>query len=477
MKIIVYGVGKIFKSNLYKINMDDVIGFVDSSLDSADKLFMDKEIIEPSLIKTYEFDYIVIFTDKYFNEIAERLIWNYGININKIINYLYIFEEESIFCKSRLAYAAAKFCNTYETKKVLDVSGFIGRTQYCCKKHFLLLDCFMINQYENETLFYYNIYNNIYYNVIDIKNIYYDFILILDMDIKSCIQYIHLLKEFGNYILFSIPHGKENEYAQIFGKNFHLLNIHGMLFGVICTCHKVKIYEVTHKSFIGLDDDLYVPIYAGSYKGGLDLYLHDNAGNHISEYNDKINEATAMYWIWKNDDSEYVGINHYRRFFQSKINSYGYFQKVELLTLLENYDIIVAKPEYFDNMSVEKYLKETVDFEAFETTMYVFKEILEDCEIKDKEAFDFVFKGNMIFPCNMMILKKTIYDEYCAWLFPKVFALLEKVDIKREWDNYSKRIIGFITERLFTVWIVQQKYSVYEMPIKFLGEFSVYGKN
>lgn len=226
-----------------------------------------------------------------------------------------------------------------------------------------------------------------------------------------------------------------------------------------------------------LDDDLYVPIYAGSYKGGLDLYLHDNAGNHISEYNDKINEATAMYWIWKNDDSEYVGINHYRRFFQSKINSYGYFQKVELLTLLENYDIIVAKPEYFDNMSVEKYLKETVDFEAFETTMYVFKEILEDCEIKDKEAFDFVFKGNMIFPCNMMILKKTIYDEYCAWLFPKVFALLEKVDIKREWDNYSKRIIGFITERLFTVWIVQQKYSVYEMPIKFLGEFSVYGKN
>ncbi len=81
MKIIVYGVGKIFKSNLYKINMDDVIGFVDSSLDSADKLFMDKEIIEPSLIKTYEFDYIVIFTDKYFNEIAERLIWNYGINI------------------------------------------------------------------------------------------------------------------------------------------------------------------------------------------------------------------------------------------------------------------------------------------------------------------------------------------------------------------------------------------------------------
>ena len=53
--------------------MDDVIGFVDSSLDSADKLFMDKEIIEPSLIKTYEFDYIVIFTDKYFNEIAERI--------------------------------------------------------------------------------------------------------------------------------------------------------------------------------------------------------------------------------------------------------------------------------------------------------------------------------------------------------------------------------------------------------------------
>ena len=47
--------------------------------------------------------------------------------------------------------------------------------------------------------------------------------------------------------------------------------------------------------------------------------LYDNEGENISELNPHLNEATAIYWIWKHPEvrqSEYVGFCHYRRFLE-----------------------------------------------------------------------------------------------------------------------------------------------------------------
>lgn len=78
--------------------------------------------------------------------------------------------------------------------------------------------------------------------------------------------------------------------------------------------------------------------------------------------------------------------------------------------------------------------------------------------------------GYMLYPCNMFITSRKIMEEYCEWLFPILLEMVEKVEIKEKWDDYSKRILGFFAERLLTVWIVQHDYKIKELPILFLDK-------
>lgn len=77
---------------------------------------------------------------------------------------------------------------------------------------------------------------------------------------------------------------------------------------------EINIYVVMHKEYQVRCDELYQPICVGKFYQNKD-YLTETAGENISYLNDKINECTALYWIWKNTNSEYVGLNHYRRYF------------------------------------------------------------------------------------------------------------------------------------------------------------------
>lgn len=62
---------------------------------------------------------------------------------------------------------------------------------------------------------------------------------------------------------------------------------------------------------------------------------------------------------------------------------------------------------------------------------------------------------------NMMITRKDILNEYSKWLFDILFTLENKIDIS-EYDEYQQRIYGFLSERLFNVWIKHKKYNVKE---------------
>ena len=223
------------------------------------------------------------------------------------------------------------------------------------------------------------------------------------------------------------------------------------------------IFAMTHKKFIPPADKMYVPLHVGR-EGKADLgYLSDNTGEHISAKNQYYSELTGMYWVWKNyHGSDNVGICHYRRFLTNDAGRL--FTEAEIESLLTRYDLITTKTltmryPYYDGFSHNHNLRD------LEVALEIIKEMYPDYYDTLK---DMVHKRNTWFG-NIMICKKKLYDEYCSWLFPIFFEMEKRIDVE-SYDDYHKRVYGFISEFLLYVWATVKKIKVYQCKVGMLGE-------
>lgn len=113
---------------------------------------------------------------------------------------------------------------------------------------------------------------------------------------------------------------------------------------------KVKILVACHKPDTVYSDDVYIPIHVGravsKFKEEMTYMIGDDTGDNISKKNPYYCELTAQYWAWKNLDCEYVGLCHYRRYFQDKITENYIKNKVD-----SGYDIGIGKTNTFQTKS------------------------------------------------------------------------------------------------------------------------------
>ena len=78
----------------------------------------------------------------------------------------------------------------------------------------------------------------------------------------------------------------------------------------------IRIYVVCHKPAYVPETPYLYPIQVGTALSGKKLpgMLHDDEGDNISERNKTYCELTAQYWAWKNEEADYYGFFHYRRY-------------------------------------------------------------------------------------------------------------------------------------------------------------------
>lgn len=463
MKIIIWGAGQKLQKNIDKIPFDKVSCLIDNDKKKQGNVICGKPIIPPERLPFLKYEYIVVSSVLYFEEIAKELLFRYGIECKKIIS-INVFLQEEKTLETTLTQRIKKLCTCYGVHKVLDIGGVLQKNSFWNINEETSIDIlvkkdkipdFLMKKYRY--VFFTPDYLEEQYDLIIDAGYYDDKIKMQKSDNLSnmaCVYYSEMEK------------WNRKEILSINNTNFNVAGI------PLATINKRKknicIYQVAHKKFVPVAAVPYKPIYVGRGDNSDIPYLKETDGENISEFNSKINECTALYWIWKNDTSDYVGLNHYRRLFRSAVNPNWMLQDFEVQLLMEWYDIVVAEEYNTGEMSVLQLLSCQICQEAFEQTYKALDDIFEKIGGNDYRAFQYMMTGNMLYPCNMFITSREILEEYCTWLFPILFQLIEKVEIQEDWDNYSKRVIGFFAERLLTVWLVQQDYKIKELPILFL---------
>lgn len=221
-----------------------------------------------------------------------------------------------------------------------------------------------------------------------------------------------------------------------------------------------RIYVMTHKEYTKPESGIYKTLHVGKALGSDFGYAGDDTGDNISAKNKNYCELTGIYWIWKNVKCDVVGICHYRRYF---VHDEELLQKEYIEKVLENYDIIVPNSSFTKYSSVGEHYEK----EHHWKDMLICRDVISEQCPEYLDAFDLCMNCNLFSLGNMVITRKDIFDSYCTWLFDILFEVERRVDISG-YDAFQARIMGYLSERLFRVWLLNQKYSVREEEVRMI---------
>lgn len=225
----------------------------------------------------------------------------------------------------------------------------------------------------------------------------------------------------------------------------------------------IGIFVATHVKFNPPKNPIYIPLHVGR-SGKQDLgYLGDDTGENISDLNFLYGELTGLFWIWQNiDNLDYVGMCHYRRYF---INSEkGIMQEQEYLEILEQYDAIVpvhaeCEGTYYQYFGM---CHNGLDLDAVERAL---KRIYPEYA----DAYDQAMSGNIYYWGNLIVTSLPILKAYAEWLFTIFAEASGEIDASG-YDDYHKRVYGFLSEQMFYVFALANDLHCCEVAVGFSGE-------
>lgn len=249
--------------------------------------------------------------------------------------------------------------------------------------------------------------------------------------------------------------------------------------------NKIKILICCHKASPLPRNDIFAPIQVGAAISDTDFgmlcddSINGSPCNNISAKNKTYCELTAMYWAWKNIKSiypnlEYIGLNHYRRYFafdkQNAIKELFFYPEKQTA----NYQPDLSKIERdlksgFTIVGKKQCLPLSLgacySITHVSEDIYTLKKVVEDLYPDYKDAFmSIIFNNNMFLRYNMFIMEWSKYDAYCQWLFSIIEETEKRINID-SYNNYQKRIFGFMAERLFYVWLAKNQIRTTEYPV------------
>lgn len=239
---------------------------------------------------------------------------------------------------------------------------------------------------------------------------------------------------------------------------------------------KIKIMVATHKQYEFPDDPGYFALQVGKAISSADLgVLSDGFGVNISYLNASFSELTGLYWMWKNVDSEYVGLSHYRRYFKPfsktsiSVKGKPIASSVDLLFLAQEYDVIVSKQRCYFVDTIRTHYRHA----HYESDLDELEKVISEMYPDYLEAFHEVMGQHCVSLYNMFVMNKSHFNDYSDWLF-SILNVLEKRIPYQNYGPYQRRVFGFLGERMFNIWLKKQDS---ELTIYQLGVVNIEGEN
>lgn len=269
------------------------------------------------------------------------------------------------------------------------------------------------------------------------------------------------------------------EYYQ--AASIHMTDLHNAIRRLDWDTQRIRIFVSAHKKVDLFDSLVLQPVQVGAKNAEhrFSWAFHDDEGENISELNPLYCELTTQYWAWKNVDADYYGFCHYRRYFdfddtEHKENEFGEIidelidgmskeryclDDASINQVVRGADVVTTRMQ-----DIRTYMGENSTIRSqYDAAPKLFVEDLDrviDILVarhpeyeQDAKAFLVGHTGRF---CNMFIMKKEIFRDYCTWLFP----LLEEFVASADMSLYSKeglRTPGHLAERLLNIYLLHHE--------------------
>lgn len=243
----------------------------------------------------------------------------------------------------------------------------------------------------------------------------------------------------------------------------------------------VRIFVTTHKDVALFDSNVLQPVQVGFARPRKRFFwaLQDDAGETISDLNAMYCELTTQYWAWKNVDAAYYGFCHYRRYFdfaedQHLENAYGEvmakyidwgtqerfcLDDESIKRVVKRYDVITTGvndvrrfPERYRDLTDHYARAPHLNVEDLTKMTEILAELHPDCM---DDALEFL-NGHKACFCNMFIMKKELFQRYCAWMFPVLERFMQTWDTTHL-SHEALRTPGHLSERLLNIFLLHEK--------------------
>lgn len=241
---------------------------------------------------------------------------------------------------------------------------------------------------------------------------------------------------------------------------------------------KTSIYIACHKPARVVSNDAVKPIRVGFNKDSIaEITLRDDSGQSIAHKNASYCELTAHYWAWRNDtESDFVGMMHYRRYFDFLENSGGAADQWGVINRPSfgycfadefglHADVIAERLRDYDFVLPHKWNVRSAGFKTVEEhyskapghhskDLLVVRSIIAERHPEYLPFYEAYMNSNEGYFTNMFVMRRAYFEDYSEWLFDVLEEAERRIDISG-YDPVAKRVFGYLSERLFNVWLAK----------------------